>query len=69
MKPEIHPNYVPVTVSCACGATHDIRSTLSSFQIDICADCHPFFTGKEKVMDTAGRIDRFNKKYGKKPAA
>lgn len=68
MKPDIHPKYEPVTISCACGATHEIRSTQSTFQIDICADCHPFFTGKEKVMDAAGRIDRFNKKYGKKTA-
>jgi len=68
MKPDIHPKYQPVTISCACGATHSIRSTQAAFQIDICAECHPFFTGKEKVMDAAGRIDRFNKKYGKKTA-
>ena len=68
MKTDIHPKYEATTISCACGASHDIRSTQSSFQIDICSECHPFFTGKEKVLDAAGRIERFNKKYGKKSA-
>ena len=66
MKPEIHPNYQPITVSCACGAKIETRSTKSELQIDICSECHPFYTGKEKVIDAAGRIERFNRKYGRK---
>ena len=66
MKPEIHPTYEPVTIHCACGNVIETRSTKSEFQIDICSECHPFFTGRAKVLDTAGRIERFNKKYSKK---
>ena len=60
-----HPHYRPSHVTCACGATHDTFSTRGDFGVDICSNCHPFFTGKQKLMDTAGRIDRFNKKYAK----
>lgn len=62
MKPEIHPVYKNVTIACACGANYETRST-RNYNIDICAACHPFFTGKAKLIDTEGRIDRFRKKY------
>ncbi|MEN9580675.1 MAG: ribosomal protein [Pseudomonadota bacterium] len=65
MKPEIHPEYNAIKVSCACGATFETRSTKKSslLQVDICSDCHPFYTGKQRLVDTAGRIDRFRKKF------
>jgi len=66
MKASIHPDYPIATVSCACGSSFQTRSTKGSFSIDICSACHPFFTGKQKLIDAAGRVDRFNKKYGKK---
>ena len=65
MKPGIHPKYEEIEVRCACGNTFTTRSTKSELHLEICNQCHPFFTGKQKLMDTAGRIDRFNKKYGK----
>ena len=63
MKPEIHPVYPPSRISCACGNVIETRSTRGSFNVEICAACHPFYTGKYKLVDTAGRIDRFRKKY------
>ena len=63
MKEMIHPHYKPAKISCACGTVHETFSTRGDFGVDICSHCHPFFTGKQKLMDTAGRIDRFNKKY------
>lgn len=67
MKPEIHPQYDELTVTCACGNTFKTRSTMKEdLHIEICAECHPFFTGKQKLVDTAGRVDRFNKRYGKR---
>ncbi|MBC7172163.1 MAG: 50S ribosomal protein L31 [Polyangiaceae bacterium] len=66
MKPEIHPSYEPATITCACGAAFPTRSTRGSFSIDICSKCHPFFTGTQKLLDTAGRVERFRKKYAKK---
>ena len=60
-----HPHYRPSTITCACGATFETFSTRSDFHIDICSSCHPFFTGKQKLVDTAGRIERFNRKYGR----
>jgi large subunit ribosomal protein L31 len=66
-----HPHYRPSKITCACGMVHDTFSTRGDFTVDICSNCHPFFTGKQKLMDTAGRIDRFNKKYNrdaKKPS-
>jgi large subunit ribosomal protein L31 len=63
MKPEIHPQYNPITVTCACGATIETRSTREAFSVDICSSCHPFYTGKQKLVDTAGRVERFRKKY------
>ena len=62
MKPEIHPEYTDATIKCACGASYETRSTKGSFAVDICAACHPFYTGKQKLMDTAGRVERFKKK-------
>jgi large subunit ribosomal protein L31 len=64
MKEGIHPKYEVVTVSCACGSTFQTRSTQSQLSVDICNACHPFYTGKQRLVDTAGRIDRFRKKYG-----
>ncbi len=64
-KANIHPDYKPSTITCACGATYETFSTRGSFMVEICANCHPFFTGKQKLIDTQGRIDRFNKKYGR----
>jgi large subunit ribosomal protein L31 len=70
MKPGIHPEYVDITVTCACGETFTTRSTKKGdLHVEICSACHPFFTGKQKLVDTAGRVDRFNKRYGKKPPA
>jgi len=64
MKQEIHPKYDQVTVTCACGNSFQTRSTLGEeLHIEICSECHPFFTGKQKLVDTAGRVDRFNKRY------
>ena len=64
MKPDIHPEYLDAKVNCACGAAFETRSTRGDFTVDICSECHPFYTGKQKVMDSAGRIERFKKKYG-----
>jgi large subunit ribosomal protein L31 len=66
MKKGIHPAYHEVTVTCACGNTFVTRSTKKELKVEICAACHPFFTGKQKFLDTAGRIEKFNTKYGKK---
>jgi len=63
MKQGIHPNYVQSTVNCACGSIVVTRTTRGSFTTDICSACHPFYTGKAKVLDVAGRVDRFRKKY------
>jgi len=66
MRPNIHPKYVEATVSCACGEIFKTRSTKPSIHLEICSKCHPFFTGKQKLIDTAGRVERFHRKYGKK---
>ncbi len=65
MKPEIHPEYEAIKVTCACGASFETRSTKrgDALQVDICSACHPFYTGKQRFVDTAGRIDRFRKKF------
>ena len=65
MKEAIHPHYQPATITCACGFVYETFSTRGPFVVEICANCHPFFTGKQKLLDTAGRIERFNKKYGR----
>ena len=67
MKEGIHPDYKAATITCACGAVIQTRSTKGNLRIDICSRCHPFFTGKQKFVDTAGRVERFQKKFGKKP--
>jgi large subunit ribosomal protein L31 len=64
-KKGIHPVYKPVTISCACGNKVETYSTRSAFSVEICSACHPFYTGKQKFVDAAGRIERFQKKYGK----
>jgi len=69
MKEKIHPKYVETVVRCACGAEYPTHSTRPDLHIEICSNCHPFFTGKQKLIDTAGRVERFNKKYGRAPAA
>ena len=67
MKQGIHPDYKEITVQCACGSSFTTRSTRKDdLHVEICSECHPFFTGKQKLVDTAGRVDRFNKRYGKK---
>ena len=70
MKADIHPVYASATVKCACGNTFQTRSTRDEIHLDICANCHPFYTGKQKLIDTAGRVERFRQKYAPKtPAA
>jgi large subunit ribosomal protein L31 len=65
MKADIHPNYVETTIACACGAVYRTRSTRRDIKIGICAACHPFFTGEQKFVDTAGRVEKFARRYGK----
>ena len=64
MKKDIHPEYDKVTVHCGCGSTFETRSTAKEIHAEICSVCHPFYTGKQKFVDTAGRIERFTRKYG-----
>ena len=64
MRPKIHPKYQTCTVHCACGNTFVTRSTSARIGVDICANCHPFYTGKQKLVDAAGRVERFSKKFG-----
>lgn len=67
MKPDIHPNYPEVTVTCSCGNSFKTRSTAArDLHLDVCGACHPFYTGKQKIVDTAGRVDKFRQKYGMK---
>ncbi len=67
MKADIHPKYAVVSVSCSCGNTFETRSTAGKdLTLDVCSECHPFYTGKQKVLDTAGRVDKFRQKYGRK---
>ena len=64
MKASVHPEYTEMTVSCSCGNTFSTRSTLrQNLQVEVCSSCHPFYTGKQKMLDTAGRVDKFRKKY------
>ncbi len=69
MKPDIHPNYVETQVTCSCGNTFTTRSTAKagSIHADVCSQCHPFYTGKQKILDTGGRVARFEKRFGKRP--
>jgi large subunit ribosomal protein L31 len=66
MKKDIHPKYEKCTVSCACGHTFETRSTVPEIKVEICSQCHPFYTGKQKFVDSAGRIEKFRRKYAKK---
>ena len=68
MKEGIHPEYVTATVSCACGNSFETRSTQEHIHVDVCSACHPFFTGKQKIVDTAGRVEKFRRKYGQQQA-
>ena len=68
MKEGIHPDYPAAAVACACGNKFVTRSTRGDFQVDVCSACHPFYTGTQKLIDTAGRVDRFRKRYEKKAA-
>ena len=65
MKKDIHPQYVKSTIKCACGSIVETRSTKENVKVEICSKCHPFFTGKQKLIDTAGRVERFQRKFGK----
>lgn len=67
MKPDIHPDYTVTTISCACGHTYATRSTVPDLRVAICSKCHPFFTGRQRLVDTAGRVEKFQRKYGRKP--
>lgn len=69
MKPNIHPDYQQTTITCACGEVIHTRSTVLALRVEICSKCHPLFTGRQKLIDTEGRVDRFRRKYQKKPKA
>ena len=62
MKPEIHPDYVECTVTCACGNSFTTRATVATINVDVCAECHPFFTGQQRLVDTAGQVERFERR-------
>lgn len=64
MRKEIHPEYIESSITCACGNTFKTRSTKKEIRVEICSQCHPFFTGKQKFIDSAGRVEKFRKKYG-----
>jgi large subunit ribosomal protein L31 len=64
MKTDVHPEYVETTISCACGEIVQTRSTVPELRVAICSKCHPFFTGRQKLVDTAGRVEKFRRKYG-----
>jgi len=65
MKSDLHPDYKATTITCACGAVYHTRSTVENIRVEICASCHPFFTGEKRMVDTGGRIERFAKRYKK----
>src|SRR3989441_5579033 len=69
MKPEIHPEYVLATVTCSCGNTFQTRSTKPELHVEICSNCHPFYTGKQKLVDTGGRVERFQRRDAKRGTA
>ena len=64
MKEGIHPNYKTTVIKCCCGATWETRSTKDSISVEVCSKCHPYYTGKQKMVDTGGRVDRFNRRFG-----
>lgn len=66
MKPEIHPEYSQITVKCSCGSSFETGSTLGQdLNVEVCSQCHPFYTGKQKILDSAGQVDKFRRRYGK----
>ncbi len=65
MKPKIHPKYEATTIKCACGAEVETKSTKPGYTVEICSQCHPFYTGKQKLVDSEGRVERFNRKWGR----
>ncbi|MCA1834743.1 MAG: 50S ribosomal protein L31 [Actinomycetota bacterium] len=67
MKAEIHPEYMNCTVKCSCGNTFETRSTKSELHVELCSQCHPFYTGKQKLVDAGGRVERFNRRYANRP--
>ncbi len=69
MKADIHPEYVEAKVSCSCGNTYTTHSTVPELHVELCNECHPFYTGKQKLVDTGGRIDRFERRYGRRKNA
>ncbi|MGH9043402.1 MAG: 50S ribosomal protein L31 [Acidimicrobiales bacterium] len=69
MKSGIHPNYVEATVRCSCGNTFVTRSTKPDLHVELCSQCHPFFTGKQKLVDSGGRVERFERRYGQRKSA
>lgn len=69
MKTDIHPEYKVVTVTCSCGNTFETRSTADELKVELCSQCHPFYTGKQKLVDTGGRIDRFERRFGRRKRA
>ena len=70
MKTDIHPEYQEIQVTCSCGNAWTTRSTMAkALHVEVCSNCHPFYTGKQKIVDTAGRVEKFRQKYAKKPAA
>ncbi len=66
MKAKIHPKYETTTITCACGATYQVGSTKKNIRVEICSKCHPFYTGQQRIVDSAGRVERFKRKYGLK---
>lgn len=68
MKTDIHPDYVVCTVRCSCGSTFLTRSTKAELHVELCSECHPFYTGKQKLVDTGGRVERFQRRYAKSAA-
>ena len=68
MKQGIHPEYGPSTVRCSCGKTFETRATVSEIRVEICSNCHPFYTGKQKLIDAGGRVERFQRRYANQPA-
>ncbi len=69
MKEGIHPQYGPATVTCSCGNTFQTRSTKSEIRVELCSSCHPFYTGRQKLVDTGGRVERFQRRYAKQGSA
>ena len=66
MKKDIHPKYVNCTITCACGNKIETKSTVEKISVDLCSKCHPFFTGKQKIIDSAGRVEKFKRRYAKR---